>query len=218
MSYKPGKHNKELFYLLSRSFVRLISSAGMGCKPSTFMILFKTLRALGVASSRTLLDQMIDTVFMEEVGKEIASLFKDNMPTKILTIEASGIGIAVAAGTIMKIPVLVAKKSLTSNVSKDVYTTTIHSFTHNTDNQVIVSREYLGGKDKILIIDDFLANGCALEGLIKIVEEAGASLIGCCVAIEKGFQHGGDLLREKGYRIESLAIIDEMDENRILFR
>ena len=99
-----------------------------------------------------------------------------------------------------------------------MYSTTIHSFTHNTDNQVIVSREYLGEKYKILIIDDFLANGCALEGLIKIVEEAGASLIGCCVAIEKGFQHGGDLLREKGYRIESLAIIDEMDENKILFR
>ena len=99
-----------------------------------------------------------------------------------------------------------------------MYSTTIHSFTHNADNQVIVSREYLGDKDKILIIDDFLANGCAMEGLIQIVEEAGASLIGCCVAIEKGFQHGGDRLRDKGYRIESLAIIDEMDENRILFR
>ena len=172
----------------------------------------------GVLNVGSFLNQTIDTVFMEEAGKEIASLFKDNLPTKILTVEASGIGIAVAAGMIMKIPVLVAKKSLSSNVSKDVYSTTIHSFTHNADNQVIVSREYLGEKDKILIIDDFLANGCAMEGLIQIVEEAGASLIGCCVAIEKGFQHGGDRLRDKGYRIESLAIIDEMDENRILFR
>ena len=172
----------------------------------------------GVLNAGGFLNQMIDTVFMEEVGKEIARLFQDSMPTKILTIEASGIGIAVAAGTIMKIPVLVAKKNLSSNVSKDVYSTAIHSFTHNADNQVIVSKEYLGEKDKILIIDDFLANGCALEGLIKITEEAGASLIGCCVAIEKGFQHGGDQLREKGYRIESLAIIDEMDENKILFR
>ena len=172
----------------------------------------------GILKVGSFLNHMIDTVFMEEAGREIARLFKDDEPTKILTIEASGIGIAVAAGMIMRIPVLFAKKTGSSNVSGGVYSAKVHSFTHGTENTVIVSREYLDETDKILIVDDFLANGCALSGLIKIVEEAGATLIGCCAAIEKGFQHGGDMLREKGYRVESLAIIDEMDDGRIKFR
>lgn len=172
----------------------------------------------GVLKVGSFLNQQIDTVFMKEIGEYIGELFKDDGITKILTIEASGIPIAVSAGFAMNLPVVYAKKNKSSNISGDVYTTVVQSFTHGNKNHVIVNKEYISPDDRILIVDDFLAHGSALTGLIEIVEMAGASVAGCVAAIEKGFQLGGDRLRKKGYRIESLAIIEEMDDTEIVFR
>ena len=172
----------------------------------------------GVLKVGSFLNQQIDTVFMIEIGEEIASLYKDDEITKILTIEASGIPIAVSAGFAMNLPVVYAKKNKSSNISGDVYSTVVQSFTHGNKNNVIVNKEFISPDDRILIVDDFLAHGSALTGLIEIVEMAGATVVGCVAAIEKGFQMGGDRLREKGYRIESLAIIEEMDDTEIVFR
>lgn len=172
----------------------------------------------GVLKVGSFLNQQIDTVFMREIGEEIASLYKDDEITKILTIEASGIPIAVSAGFAMNLPVVYAKKNKSSNISGDVYSTVVQSFTHGNKNNVIVNKEFISPDDRILIVDDFLAHGSALTGLIEIVEMAGATVVGCVAAIEKGFQMGGDRLREKGYRIESLAIIEEMDDTEIVFR
>ncbi|MBQ6388265.1 MAG: xanthine phosphoribosyltransferase [Mogibacterium sp.] len=172
----------------------------------------------GVLKVGSFLNQQIDTVFMREIGEEIAELFKDSGATKILTIEASGIPIAVSAGFAMNLPVVYAKKNKSSNISGDCYSTLVHSFTHGNKNNVIVTKEYISSDDKILIVDDFLAHGSALTGLIEICEMAGAEVVGCCAAIEKGFQLGGDRLREQGYRIESLAIVDEMTDTEIIFR
>ncbi len=172
----------------------------------------------GVLKVGSFLNQQIDTVFMKEIGEEIASLYKDDEITKILTIEASGIPIAVSAGFAMNRPVVYAKKNKSSNISGDVYSTVVQSFTHGNKNNVIVNKEFISPDDRILIVDDFLAHGSALTGLIEIVEMAGATVVGCVAAIEKGFQMGGDRLREKGYRIESLAIIEEMDDTEIVFR
>ena len=172
----------------------------------------------GVLKVGSFLNQQVDTHFMKEVGKEIARLYKDEGVTKILTIEASGIPIALAAGFEMEVPVVYAKKNKTSNVSGDAYSTPVKSFTHGVTNNVIVTKEYLSPEDRILIVDDFLAHGSALAGLIDITEQAGATLVGCAAAIEKGFQMGGDKLREKGYRVESLAIVDEMTDDEIVFR
>ena len=131
---------------------------------------------------------------------------------KILTVEASGIAIALAAARYFDfVPVVFAKKSRSSNISDQVYHTVIHSYTHNNDNDVVVSKQYLNEDDHILIIDDFLANGCALEGLIDLVHQANATVEGIGIAVEKGFQEGGDRLRKAGYRVESLAIVDSMD-------
>ena len=172
----------------------------------------------GVLKVGSFLNQQIETVFMKEIGEEIASLYKDDEITKILTIEASGIPIAVSAGFAMNLPVVYAKKNKSSNISGDVYSTVVQSFTHGNKNNVIVNKEFISPDDRILIVDDFLAHGSALTGLIEIVEMAGATVVGCVAAIEKGFQMGGDRLREKGYRIESLAIIEEMDDTEIVFR
>ncbi len=172
----------------------------------------------GVLKVGSFLNQQIDTVFMREMGEEIARLFKDEEVTKILTIEASGIPIAVSAGFAMNLPVVYAKKNKSSNISGDVYTTVVQSFTHGNKNNVIVNKEFISPDDRILIVDDFLAHGSALTGLIEIAEMGGATVVGCVAAIEKGFQLGGDRLREKGYRIESLAIIEEMDDTQIVFR
>ena len=172
----------------------------------------------GVLKVGSFLNQQIDTVFMKEIGEEIASLYKDDEITKILTIEASGIPIAVSAGFAMNLPVVYAKKNKSSNISGDVYSTVVQSFTHGNKNNVIVNKEFISPDDRILIVDDFLAHGSALTGLIEIVEMAGATVVGCVAAIEKGFQMGGDRLREKGYRIESLAIIEEMDDTELGFR
>lgn len=164
------------------------------------------------------LNQQIDTDFLKEIGKEIARLYKDSGVTKIFTIEASGIAIAVAAGYELSVPVVFAKKNRSDNISGDTYVTKVDSFTHKTTNTIVVSREFIKEGEKILIVDDFLANGNALVGLCDIVEQAGATVIGAAIAIEKGFQKGGDMLREKGLRVESLAIVDSMTEDGIVFR
>lgn len=164
------------------------------------------------------LNHQIDVDFIMEMGGEIARLFSGEKITKILTIETSGIPIAVAAGAAMHLPVVFAKKHKTSNVSGNVYKTVVHSYTHGTDYTVVVESDYLSREDKVLIIDDFLANGKALKGLLDIVAQAGASSAGAVCAIEKGFQHGGDELRADGIRVESLAIIDSMENGKIVFR
>lgn len=172
----------------------------------------------GVLKVGNFLNQQIDTPFMKEIGEEIAKLYTGSGVTKILTIEASGIPIAVSAGFAMNVPVVYAKKNKSSNISGDVYMAKVHSFTHGDTNNVVVTKEYISADDKVLIVDDFLAHGSALNGLISIVEQAGAEVVGCSAAIEKGFQMGGDRLREQGYRIESLAIVDEMTDSEIVFR
>ncbi|MDY3071305.1 MAG: xanthine phosphoribosyltransferase [Eubacteriales bacterium] len=164
------------------------------------------------------LNHQIDVDFIMELGREIARLFADAGVTKILTIETSGIAIAVGAGAAMHIPVVFAKKHATKNLSGDVYSSVVHSYTHGTDYTVVVSRDYLSPQDTVLLVDDFLANGKALEGLIDIVSQSGASLAGASCAIEKGFQRGGDALRERGIRVESLAVIDSMTDDSVTFR
>lgn len=172
----------------------------------------------GVLKVGSFLNQQIDTPFMKEIGEEIARMYEGDEITRILTIESSGIPIAVSAGFAMGLPVVYAKKNKTSNISGDCYSTMVHSFTHGNNNNVIVAKEYIKPDDKILIVDDFLAHGSAIAGLIEIVEQAGATIVGCVAAIEKGFQMGGDALRRKGYRVESLAIIEEMTDTEIYFR
>lgn len=164
------------------------------------------------------LNHQIDAPFMMEMGKEIARLFEEDRPNKVMTVEASGIALAFAAAAAMGLPLVFGKKKKTSNVDAEVYTAKVHSYTHNVDNHVVVSKEYLHPEDRVLIIDDFLANGCALRGLIEIVKQAGATVVGCATAIEKGFQGGGDGLRAEGIRVESLAIIDEMTDHSLKFR
>lgn len=166
------------------------------------------------------LNHQIDVPFVAELGKELKRLFADCPINKILTIEASGIGIACVAAMYFGVPVVFAKKSSGTNMDKDVYFTQIYSYTHNKYNDVVVSKRFLSKEDHVLIIDDFLANGCALEGLIDIVRQSGGTVEGVGVAVEKGFQGGGDKLRKAGYKVHSLAIIDSMDAktNTIVFR
>ena len=164
------------------------------------------------------LNQQLDVAFLMEMGEEIARLFKDSGVTKVLTIEASGIAIAVAAAAALKTPAVFAKKHKTGNVSGDVLTTSVHSYTHNTDYEIMVSREYIAPTDRVLLVDDFLANGKALCGLAELVKQAGAETVGAAVAIEKGFQQGGDALRATGLRVESLAIVESMSDSSLTFR
>ena len=164
------------------------------------------------------LNHQMDPDLMMALGAEIAQRFQGDSVTKILTIESSGIAIAIAAGAHMHIPVLFAKKHRTSNVSGVLYQTLVHSYTHGTDYTVVVEREFLKPEDRVLIVDDFLANGAAVEGLCDLIRQAGATAGGAAIAIEKGFQEGGKKLREAGMRVESLAIVDQMDENGIRFR
>lgn len=164
------------------------------------------------------LNQQIDTAFLKEIGIEIARLYKDSGVSKVFTIEASGIAIAVAAAYELEVPVVFAKKNRSDNISGGTYTAKVDSFTHKTTNTIVVSQEFINKGDKILIVDDFLANGNALIGLCRIVEQAGAEVAGAAIAIEKGFQRGGDSLREKGLRVESLAIVESMTEDGIVFR
>ena len=157
------------------------------------------------------LNHQMDTDLFNEMGKEFKRLFADKPINKILTIEASGIGIACIVAQHFHVPVVFAKKSQSINIDGDVYSTKIESFTHKKVYDVIVSKKYIGKDDHILLIDDFLANGCALEGLINLVQSAGATVEGIGIAVEKGFQEGGKRIREKGVQLESLAIVDAMD-------
>ena len=159
----------------------------------------------------------IDVPFVYELGREFYDRFKDDRVTKILTIEASGIGIACLTALHFGVPVVFAKKSRTSNISKDVYTARVDSFTHGTTCDIIVSKEYLTPSDRVLIIDDFLALGNALVGLREITLASGATLIGAGILIEKSFQSGGKMLREQGMRIESLAKIASMTDTGVTF-
>jgi xanthine phosphoribosyltransferase len=153
-----------------------------------------------------------------EMGKEFYRLFGDQNVTKILTLEASGIGIACIAALVFQVPALFAKKARTKNIDGDVYTSQVHSFTSGQTYDIIVSNRFLLPEDRVLIIDDFLARGQALMGLIDLVRQAGATLVGCGIAIEKCFQEGGKLVRDQGIRVESLAAIESMGENGIVFR
>ena len=166
------------------------------------------------------LNHQMDTDLFNEMGKEFKRLFADKPINKILTIEASGIGIACIVAQHFHVPVVFAKKSQSINIDGDVYSTKIESFTHKKVYDVIVSKKYIGKDDHILLIDDFLANGCALEGLINLVQSAGATVEGIGIAVEKGFQEGGKRIREKGVQLESLAIVDAMDSKtgEITFR
>ena len=166
------------------------------------------------------LNHQMDIELFNEMGKEWARLFADRPVTKILTVEASGIGIACVAAQHFHVPVVFAKKTQSLNIDGEVYSMKIQSFTHKKIYDVIVSKKFIKPEDHILIIDDFLANGCALEGLLQIVEDAGATVEGIGIAVEKGFQKGGDLIREKGVRVESLAIVESMDAatGEIVFR
>ena len=157
------------------------------------------------------LNHQMDVELLDEIGAEIHRRFKNAGVTKILTIEASGIAIAYAVAQYFKVPFVFAKKSKSVNIDGDVYVAEVESFTHKCTNNVIVSKKFIHKGEKILIIDDFLANGCALQGLISIVESAGAEVVGIGIAIEKGFQEGGEKIRKGGYRLESLAIVDSMD-------
>ena len=179
-----------------------------------------TVKAGNVLKVDSFLNHQMDIDLFNEMGKEWARLFADRKITKILTVEASGIGIACVAAQHFHVPVVFAKKSQAVNIDGEVYSTKIESFTHKRVYDVIVSKKFLHPEDHILIIDDFLANGCALEGLIDIVNKAGASVEGVGIAVEKGFQKGGDLIRSKGIRVESLAIVESMDDKtgEITFR
>lgn len=157
------------------------------------------------------LNHQMDISLMEEIAREFKRRFGYKKITKVMTIEASGIGIAVFVAREFGVPMVFAKKSKSVNIDGDTYVAEVESFTHKNKNQVIVSKKFLQEGEHVLIIDDFLANGCALQGLISIAESAGATVEGCGIVIEKGFQIGGRVIRNMGYHLESLAIIDAMD-------
>ena len=173
----------------------------------------------GVLKVDSFLNHQLDIDLFDAMGEEFERLFADAPITKILTIEASGIGIACVAAQYFGVPVLFAKKNQTKNIAGDVYTSRVESFTHGRIYEIRVAKEFLRPEDRVLIIDDFLANGSALLGLIQLVKAAGACLVGAGIAVEKGFQPGGDLVRATGVRVESLAIIESMDEDTgVVFR
>ena len=157
------------------------------------------------------LNHQMDIPLIEEIGREFKRRFADKPITKVMTIEASGIGIAAFVAKEFGVPLVFAKKSKSINLDGDMFVAEVESFTHKNKNQVVVSKKFLREGEHILIIDDFLANGCALQGLISIAETAGATVEGCGIVIEKGFQIGGRVIRNMGYRVESLAIVDAMD-------
>lgn len=166
------------------------------------------------------LNHQMDIALFDQIGKEFKRRFAKEKINKIVTIEASGIGIACIVARHFNVPVVFAKKSKSINIEGEMYVAEVESFTHKCKNQVIVSKKFLNLEDHVLIIDDFLANGCALQGLISIVNEAGASVEGIGIVIEKGFQSGGQIIRNLGYHLESLAIVDAMDAStgKVTFR
>ena len=157
------------------------------------------------------LNHQMDINLFKQMGEEFKKRFADKNINKIMTIEASGIGIACVVASYFDVPVVFAKKSQSINIDGAVYVAEVESFTHKNKNQVIVSKRFLGPEDHVLIIDDFLANGCALQGLISIVAQAGGTVEGIGIAVEKGFQSGGRMIRNLGYQLESLAIVESMD-------
>ena len=166
------------------------------------------------------LNHQMDIELMNEIGEEFYRRFKDKPINKILTIEASGIAIAYAVAQQFKVPLLFAKKSKSINIAGDTYVAEVESFTHKNRNTVVVTKQFLNENDRVLIIDDFLANGCALQGLISIVDQAGGTVEGIGIAVEKGFQVGGQIIRNLGYQLESLAIVESMNHEtgEIIFR
>ena len=166
------------------------------------------------------LNHQMDVTLMDQMGEEFKRRFADKTITKVLTIESSGIGIACSVARALQTPMVFAKKAKSINIDGDVYVAEVESFTHKTTNNVIVSKKYLSPDDHVLIIDDFLANGCALTGLISIIESAGATVEGIGIAIEKGFQIGGTVIRNFGYDLESLAIVEGMNHEtgEVFFR
>lgn len=178
------------------------------------------IKAGNVLKVDSFLNHQMDIGLFQEIGKEFKRRFGDVPINKILTIEASGIGIACVVAQSFGVPVVFAKKTKTKNIAGDVFTASVESFTHGRVYDIIVSREFLGAGDKVLLIDDFLANGKALEGLARLVRDSGAELAGAGIVIEKGFQTGGQLIRSQGIRLESLAIVESMDEETgtIVFR
>ena len=168
-------------------------------------------KAGNVLKVDSFLNHQMDIQLMEEIGREFKRRFADKPVTKVLTIEASGIGIAAFVAKEFGVPMVFAKKSKSINLDGDMYVAEVESFTHRNKNTVIVSKRFLSAGEHVLIIDDFLANGCALQGLISIAESAGATVEGCGIVIEKGFQFGGRAIRNLGYHLESLAIVDDMD-------
>ena len=157
------------------------------------------------------LNHQMDVKLFQEIGKEFKRRFAGKNINKIITIEASGIGIACIVAECFDVPVVFAKKSQSVNIDGDVYSAEVESFTHKCKNQVLISKKFVGSEDHVLIIDDFLANGCALQGLISIVNQAGGTVEGIGIAVEKGFQQGGQIIRNLGYQLESLAIVDGMN-------
>ena len=174
----------------------------------------------GVLKVDSFLNHQMDIELFEEIGKEFRRRFEGEEINKILTIEASGIGIACIVAQYFHVPVVFAKKTKTKNIAGDVYTSRVESYTHGRVYDIIVSKDFLGPEDKVLLIDDYLANGKALEGLAQLVQDAGATLVGAGIIIEKGFQRGGDVIREKGIHLESLAIVESMDPTtgEVVFR
>ena len=166
------------------------------------------------------LNHQMDVALIDQIGEEFYRRFKDKKITKVLTIEASGIAIACSVARCFGVPMVFAKKSKSVNIDADVFVAEVESFTHKNKNNVIVSKRFLNADDSVLIVDDFLANGCALQGLISIAEAAGATVAGIGIVIEKGFQFGGRSIRNLGYQLESLAIVESMDETtgNVVFR
>ena len=172
----------------------------------------------GVLKVDSFLNHQMDMSLLNAIGKEFSHRFAEEEITKLLTIEASGIGIAaITAQHFGNVPVVFAKKTKSRNLDGELYTAQVHSFTRGSTYEIQVSQKYLKPQDRVLIVDDFLAKGQALEGLLKIVGESGAKLIGCGIVIEKGFQDGGKRLREKGIRIESLAVVSDIAEDKVIF-
>lgn len=166
------------------------------------------------------LNHRIDMRFLKEVGKEFHRIFGSENVNKIVTIEASGIAVGCVTAQEFDCPLVFAKKSKTKNIAGDVYKSIVQSYTHETVSEIFVSKDFLGPSDRILLVDDFLARGNAILGLIDLIHQSGATLVGCGIVIEKGFQEGGNRLREKGIRLESLAVVDKMDSatGEIIFR
>ena len=164
------------------------------------------------------LNHQMDIDLLSQMGQEWARLFAGEGVNKILTIEASGIGIAAIVARVFNVPVVFAKKAQSINLDGTVYATRVQSFTHGKIFDVIVSKKFVGPEDHLLLIDDFMANGCAMNGLIEVCEDAGATIEGIGIAIEKGFQEGGAKLRQRGYQLESLAIVDSMTDDSLTFR